>query len=103
MHLTPFTNETPAPDDSAPALVIDLLGFLGVVGQKLLWIAIIIVSCVAAAFVLRIVIRRVVKRIVDSAKTKANVENTQALERSRSPICAWCSAHARSARSCRTS
>ncbi|MEJ1091903.1 mechanosensitive ion channel domain-containing protein [Microbacterium sp. Mu-43] len=51
-------------------------------GQKLLWIAIIIVSCVAAAFVLRIVIRRVVKRIVDSAKTKANVENTQALERS---------------------
>ena len=82
MHLTPFTNETPAPDDSAPALVIDLLGFLGVVGQKLLWIAIIIVSCVAAAFVLRIVIRRVVKRIVDSAKTKANVENTQALERS---------------------
>lgn len=82
MHLTPFTNETPAPDDTAPEAVIDLLGFLGVVGQKLIWIAVIIASCVAIAFLLRIVIRRVVKRIVDRAKTKANVENTQALERS---------------------
>ena len=82
MLVTPFATETPAPDDSAPELVVDLLGFLGVVGQRLFWIAVIIASCIAAAFVLRIVIRRVVKRIVDSAKTKANVENTQALERS---------------------
>lgn len=82
MLLLPFTNETPAPDDTTPEAVTGLLGFLGVVGEKVFWIAIIIASCVAIAFLLRIVIRRVVRRIVDSAKTKANVDDTQALERS---------------------
>lgn len=51
-------------------------------GINLLHVLLIIVVCVVIAFVLRLVIRRVVHRIVDSAKTKANVEDTQALERS---------------------
>ena len=55
---------------------------LGDLGVNAIWVAVIIVSCVLAALVLRIIIRRIVKRIVDSAKTKANVDDTQALERS---------------------
>lgn len=70
-----------APTDLAP-WVQNILNFLGPIGEKALSIAIIIVTCVAIAFLLRIVIRRVVHRIVDSAKVKAAVDDTQALERS---------------------
>jgi len=71
------TAETPLPDWWKQALVV-----LGDVGMKALTVAIIIVSCIVIAFVLRVVIRRVVHRIVDSAKNKAAVDDTQALERS---------------------
>lgn len=59
-----------------------LLAILQLTGANLLAVAIIVVSCALAALLLRIVIRRVVRRIVDSAKIKANVDDTQALERS---------------------
>nr|WP_235201435.1 mechanosensitive ion channel domain-containing protein [Microbacterium sp. CH12i] len=55
---------------------------LGEVGRNALSVAIIIAIAIAVGFVLRLVIRRVVQRIVNSAKSKANVEDTQALERS---------------------
>nr|WP_144797068.1 MULTISPECIES: mechanosensitive ion channel domain-containing protein [Microbacterium] len=48
----------------------------------MLHVLLILVGCVVAALVLRLIIRRVVRRIVDRAKTKANVDDTQALERS---------------------
>ncbi len=74
---------SPAPDESAPATAwADFLSVLASVGWKALNVAIIIVACVLIALVLRVVIRRVVHRIVDSAKNKAAVDDTQALERS---------------------
>lgn len=73
------------PDPAATALPAwweQTLVVLGAVGMKALNVAIIIASCVIVALLLRVVIRRVVHRIVDSAKTKAAVDDTQALERS---------------------
>lgn len=58
------------------------LGVLITTGLNVLNVAIIIAACAVAALLLRVVIRRVVQRIVNSAKSKANVEDTQALERS---------------------
>ena len=58
------------------------LAILGQIGQKALNVAIIVAVAVAIGFILRVVIRRVVQRIVNSAKSKANVDDTQALERS---------------------
>jgi len=55
-----------------------LLGFGGV----LLRILGIIVGIAIAAWLLRVVIRRVVDRIVNGAKSKARVDDTQALDRS---------------------
>lgn len=55
---------------------------LGDVGLQALGVVIIIAGCALIALVLRVVIRRVVHRIVDSAKSKAAVDDTQALERS---------------------
>lgn len=72
-----------AADDQAPKTTWEkILAVLVDIGWNALTVAIIIASCVVAAFVLRVVIRRVVTRIVDSAKTKARVDDTQALERS---------------------
>ncbi|MBN9170243.1 MAG: mechanosensitive ion channel family protein, partial [Microbacterium sp.] len=51
-------------------------------GIKLLIILIIIAVAFLASWILRLVIRRVVSRIVNGAKNKANVDDTQALERS---------------------
>jgi len=78
------------PTDTEPSPVLDdLATFWGAVlkwlleaGQNILQVLLIIVVCIAIAFVLRLVIRRVVLRIVSSAKSKANVDDTQALERS---------------------
>lgn len=52
------------------------------VGWKLLAILSIIVGAMLVSWLLRFVIRRVVNRIVSGAKSKANVTDTQALERS---------------------
>lgn len=60
----------------------DALVVLGETGKNALVVALIIASCVIIALVLRLVIRRVVARIVDSAKSKAAVNDTQAIERS---------------------
>ena len=74
---TPAPVPTPLPD-----WLVGLLDVLGKVGMKALAVALIIVSCVVIGLILRLVIRRVVHRIVDSAKNKASVDDTQALERS---------------------
>ncbi len=52
------------------------------VGLKALGIAAIIVGAVILAWVLKIVIARVVKRIVEGAKSKANVDDTRAIDAS---------------------
>ena len=59
-----------------------VLKWLGEAGMNLLTVALIIVGALLASWVLRLVIHRVVERIVSGAKTKANVDDTQALERS---------------------
>ncbi|REJ04868.1 mechanosensitive ion channel family protein [Microbacterium bovistercoris] len=71
-----------ADDPTDPTFWETVLKVLGVVGTKLLNIAIIVAVCIAIAFLLRLVIRRVVHRIVDNAKNKADVADTVALERS---------------------
>ncbi|MFS0893643.1 mechanosensitive ion channel family protein [Microbacterium sp. 179-I 3D3 NHS] len=80
--MVPF-EVTPDPLPIAlPAWWTDMLVILGKVGMKALAVALIIISCVVIALILRVVIRHVVHRIVDSAKSKADVDDTQALERS---------------------
>jgi len=58
------------------------LTVLGDIGMKALWCAVTIVVCAVIAYALRFVIRRVVRRIVAGAKSKAEVTDTRALERS---------------------
>ncbi|MBS1906406.1 MAG: mechanosensitive ion channel [Actinobacteria bacterium] len=53
-----------------------------VIGGKALQAALVIVICAALAYGLRFAIRRVVRRIVAGAKSKAEVTDTRALERS---------------------
>ena len=60
----------------------EFMSFLGMVGERALQVAIIVVVAFLIGLALRFVVHRVVKRIVDSAKSKANVDDTQALERS---------------------
>ena len=60
----------------------DTLVVLGKIGMKAIWSVVAIAVCVLIAYALRFVIRRVVRRIVAGAKSKANVDDTQALERS---------------------
>ncbi|MBF0814937.1 mechanosensitive ion channel [Microbacterium paludicola] len=72
-------------DDTAEKVLTfgeQVLEVLGVIGGKLLWIAITIVVCALIAWVLRLLVRRVVDRIVQGAKSKAKVDDTRALERS---------------------
>ncbi|MFB7250601.1 mechanosensitive ion channel family protein [Microbacterium sp. NPDC056234] len=52
------------------------------IGEKALGVGIIVVVALLIGLALRFVVHRVVSRIVDSAKSKANVDDTQALERS---------------------
>ena len=80
--LNPFEVSPPPEETPLPEWVRQTLDVLGVVGMRALTVAIIIASCVLIALVLRVVIRHVVHRIVDSAKNKASVDDTQALERS---------------------
>ncbi|MFT4214580.1 MAG: mechanosensitive ion channel [Microbacterium sp.] len=58
------------------------LGILQVIGGKAIAIAAIIVSAYVLTRLLKFAIRRIVARIVAGAKNKANVDDTQALERS---------------------
>ena len=59
-----------------------LPGALFAIGGKALQAALVIVICAVLAFALRFAIRRVVRRIVAGAKSKAEVTDTRALERS---------------------
>lgn len=56
--------------------------FFAGVGSRLLGILAIIVGALLIALILKAVIHRVVERIVSGAKTKARVDDTQALDRS---------------------
>ncbi|WP_447912736.1 mechanosensitive ion channel family protein [Microbacterium phyllosphaerae] len=73
------------PDPAEVTLPDWWMGFVTVlrdIGLQALGVVAIIAGCVLIALVLRVVIRRIVHRIVDSAKNKAAVDDTQALERS---------------------
>ncbi|WP_345802745.1 mechanosensitive ion channel domain-containing protein [Microbacterium sp. AZCO] len=59
----------------------DAWGFLILVGTKIFWILVIIAVAMVLVWIMRRVIARVVNRIVSGAKNKANVDDTQALER----------------------
>ena len=69
-----------------PSWLVDLwnglLTWLIEAGQNIINVVVIIVVCLVVAFLLRLAIHRIVRRVVDSAKVKANVDDTQALERS---------------------
>lgn len=82
MHSLPF-EPTPEPAPATPDPVWDpvFASLLGA-GQTLVHVVAIVVGALVLAWVLKLVIRRVVGRIVNGAKNKANVDNTQALERS---------------------
>lgn len=76
-----------APDPTAPAIADP--AFWGAVGEffaqagwNVLAVAGIVLGALIVTWILRIVIRRVVNRIVNGAKSKANVDDTQALDRS---------------------
>ena len=79
-----MTTETPAPDGTTalPEPWNAIVTWLTQAGWNLLQVAIIIVVCVVIGWLLRFVIRRIVRRIVIGAKSKANVDDTQALDRS---------------------
>ena len=66
-----------------PTLTWDeVLNWLVNAGWKVLAIVGIVVGALLLSWLLRIIIRRIVAQIVSGAKSKANVEDTQALERS---------------------
>ncbi|MBW9118737.1 mechanosensitive ion channel [Microbacterium trichothecenolyticum] len=76
------TTPTPAGPDLTDAETWQQFGeFFLAVGKNLLAVAGIIVGAIILAWILKFVIRRVVGRIVNGAKNKANVDDTQALER----------------------
>ncbi|MEV8369007.1 mechanosensitive ion channel domain-containing protein [Microbacterium sp. NPDC064584] len=70
------------PPEETPTLWSDLLILLRDFGLLILGVLGIIVGALLLSWILKLVIRRVVNRIVNGAKGKANVDDTQALERS---------------------
>ncbi len=72
-------------DTTAPAATTfwdDVLVLLRDVGLLALSVVGIVLGAILVSWILKLVIRRVVSRIVNGAKSKANVDDTQALERS---------------------
>lgn len=73
-------------EETPVEVVLDLWGrillVLGDIGVRALKVAIIIAVAWILSRLCRLVIRRIVRRVVDSAKVKASVDDTQALERS---------------------
>ena len=82
MHMPFESTPPPAETTDIGTFWARVVSFLGAVGMNLLACAGVIVGCVLAAILLRLLIRRVVRRIVESAKSRARVDDTQALERS---------------------
>ena len=82
--LFPFDtpDEGPAIDVTDPGFWQLLGTFSAEAGFNLIELAVIIVSAVLLAWILRLVIHRLVRRIVSGAKEKAQVDDTQAIERS---------------------
>jgi moderate conductance mechanosensitive channel len=81
MFLIPTdTTEPPAIVD--PAFWAEVGAFFARAGWNLLTVLSIVVGAVLIGWILKLVIRRVVRRIVNGAKNKANVDDTQALDRS---------------------
>ncbi|GAA1965515.1 mechanosensitive ion channel family protein [Microbacterium deminutum] len=77
MNIAPFA-AAPAPSTWWEGIV----GVLVQIGWNILSVAGIILGAFILSWILKLVIRRVVNRIVSGAKNKANVDDTQALERS---------------------
>jgi len=71
-----------AEKSDSPTLLEKILDFLVVAGWRTLGAIGIAVGAFLVAWVLRLLIRRIVTRIVNGAKSKAQVDDTQALERS---------------------
>lgn len=80
MMLHAETDEPPAV--LTPSFWEGVAEWFGEAGITLLQIALVVVLGVLAAWILKIVIRRVVTRIVIGAKSRAKVDDTQALEAS---------------------
>ena len=78
IHLDVIEPEVPA----EPTAWTQFLDFLVSAGWAALSVVGILIGAVIVVWILRFVIRRVVNRIVNGAKSKANVDDTQALERS---------------------
>ncbi|MGA7147705.1 MAG: mechanosensitive ion channel domain-containing protein, partial [Microbacterium sp.] len=84
--MTSYPLETVPPED--PVTIVDpefwqpIGAFLAAAGWNALSVAGIIIGALVLVWILRLVIRRVVARIVNGAKSKANVDDTQALDRS---------------------
>lgn len=72
----------PAPDLTSAEFWQAVADFFVQAGWNLLAIAGVVLGALILTWILRIVIRRVVNRVVSGAKSKANVDDTQALERS---------------------
>ncbi len=70
------------PTITNPAFWAEVGRFFAEVGVNMLRVGGIVVGALLVGWILRLVIRRVVSRIVNGAKSKANVDDTQALERS---------------------
>ncbi|MFI8594964.1 mechanosensitive ion channel family protein [Microbacterium sp. NPDC078428] len=60
----------------------EFLARLGIAGFRIINAVLIVIGALLLSWILRIVIRRVVDRVVNGAKSKANVDDTRALERS---------------------
>lgn len=76
-----MTTDT-APDMTDPGFWASVGDFFLGIGGKLLAVAVIVGAGFLLAWILRRVIRRTVERIVTGAKNKAQVDDTQALDRS---------------------
>lgn len=73
---------TSAPLSAEPGIWNDIGAVAADIGIKAAQIALIIVGAILVAALLRLVIRRVVRRIVAGAKSKANVDDTRAIDAS---------------------
>lgn len=80
---------TPSPSTTAPPADVTSIDFWTWLGARLLdfggtmlKVVGVIIGIAVAAWILRVIIRRVVDRIVNGAKSKARVDDTQALDRS---------------------
>ncbi|MDL9979562.1 mechanosensitive ion channel family protein [Microbacterium sp. ASV49] len=84
MRIIPLaaTPEPTTPNPTSPQFWEDTAKFLWGVGSNLVQVVAIIVVTILIVWILHVVIRKIVRRIVSSAKNKANVDDTQALERS---------------------